>query len=224
MQIIPHPTSPTTRTNTQQDCPPPLQVNTWLLPDESYALGLAGDGLPVIARIAQGEALLAASDDNISLQALLRTIVSTAKFSSSRMSLGAIVVSRRPRAWYGLNKLIIGVDPQSLGRVILEYLENHPDQKLLVLLDNLGAGWEIEPTSLSGLIRAPQFHLFATTSPRYATRIQSLFSRMVIGPISDFNTLFNLTAPTTLTTPLAQGQFAIRHQSRWMTFSTSNPF
>jgi hypothetical protein len=188
-------------------------------PPNTYALGLAADGLPVIANITRSPAMLATGDHAASLQALLGTIAATAKFPGRQTSIGAIIVSRTPGHWHGINPMAAAVSPKRMGDILQYHMRKPSAPRLPVILDNLGAGWDIEYRSLSLLANAPQFHLVVSASPDYACRIRSIFSKILIGEIRDFPTLFDLTAPTTLTTSPANGQFAFRHQSRWLTFT-----
>ncbi|MDX9993211.1 MAG: hypothetical protein RBS68_14315 [Anaerolineales bacterium] len=188
-------------------------------PPNSYLLGLAADGLPVIANITRSPAMLATSDHAVSLQALLGTIAATAKFPGRQTSIGAVIVSRTPERWHGINPMIAAVSPKRMGDILQYHIRKPSTPRLPILLDNLGAGWNIEYRSLSLLANAPQFHLVVSASPDYACRIRSIFTKILIGEIHDFPTLFDLTAPTTLSTPLTNGQFAFRHQSRWLTFT-----
>jgi hypothetical protein len=173
----------------------------------------------VIANITRSPAMLATCDHAASLQALLGTIAATAKFPSRQTSIGAVIVSRTPERWHDINPMVAAVSPKRMGDILHYHIEKNPSQKLPVLLDNLGAGWDIEYRSLSLLANAPQFHLVVSANPHNACRFRSIFSKILVGEIRDFTTLFDLTAPTTLTTPLTNGQFAFRHQSRWLTFT-----
>jgi hypothetical protein len=175
--------------------------------------------MPVIANISRSPAMLATSDDVTSLQALLGTIAATAKFPSRQTSIGAVIVSRTPERWHGIHPRIAAISPKRMGDILQYHLEKSSAPRLPILLDNLGAGWNIEYRSLSLLANAAQFHLVVTTSPQHACRFRSLFGKILVGSISDFPILFDLTAPTTLTTPPAGGQFAFRHQSRWLFFT-----
>jgi hypothetical protein len=175
--------------------------------------------MPVIANISRSPAMLATSDDATSLQALLGTIAATAKFPSRQTSIGAIIVSRTPGRWHGINPRTAAVSPKRMGNILQYHLEKPSAPRLPILLDNLGAGWNIEYRSLSLLANAPQFHLVVTTTPHNACRFRSLFSKILVGSIADLPTLFDLTAPTTITTPPISGQFAFRHQSRWLFFT-----
>lgn len=194
-----------------------------LQPPNTYTLGLAADGLPVIANIAQSPALLATSDDAASLQALIGTIAATARFPASQTSIDAVIVSRIPGRWQSLNPRTAAVSPKRMGDILQYHLEKPSAPRLPILLDNLGAGWNIEYRSLALLARAPQFHLVVTTSPQHACHFRSIFSKILVGSISDFQTLYDLTAPTTLATPPINGQFAFRHQSRWLFFTPATP-
>ena len=111
------------------------------------------------------------------------------------------------------------VSPKRMGDILQYHMQKPSAPRLPILLDNLGAGWDIEYRSLSLLANAPQFHLIVTANPHNAYRFRSIFTKILIGEILDFPTLFDLTAPTTLTTSPTNGQFAFRHQSRWLTFT-----
>lgn len=218
MQIIPRTVIPLKKRKTLLPLSK-LQDSTYPQPPNTYALGLAADGLPVIANISRSPALLATSDDAGSLQALLGTIATTARFPGCQTSIGAVIVSRAPERWHGIHPRTAAVSPKRMGDILQYHIEKPSVPRLPVLLDNLGAGWNLDERSLSLLANAPQFHLIITTSPHNACRFRSLFSKILVGSISDFTTLFDLTAPTTLTTPPISGQFAFRHQSRWLFFT-----
>jgi hypothetical protein len=192
------------------------------LPPNTYALGLAADGLPVIANITRSPAMLATADHAASLQALLGTIAATAKFPDRQTSIGAVIISRTPERWHGINPMVAAVSPKRMGDILQYHMQKPSAPRLPVLLDNLGAGWDIEYRSLSLLANAPQFHLIVTANPHNACRFRSIFTKILVGEIADFATLFDLTAPTTLTTPPTNGQFAFRHQSRWLTFTPAS--
>ena len=196
------------------------RLYTQIQPPNSYALGLAPDGLPVIARIATTPNLLAASDDIASRQNLFATIAHTINVLA-RVS--TILVSPRTDIWDGLSPTVQLIKPARLGTALQRHLQAGTQNRLVVLLDNLGAGWNVEMRSLALLTQAPQFQVVATASPRQALGHRSLFDKIIVGQIHDFPTLFNLTAPTTLTTPPTNGQFAFRHQSRWLTFTPATP-
>jgi hypothetical protein len=220
MQIIPKTIIPVRKTKTLPSLAP-LQDS--VLPPNTYALGLAQDGLPVIANICQSPPILAASDDTASLQALLETIAATARFPAKQTSIGAVIVSRTPGRWQGIHPKTAAISPKRLGDILQYHIETHPPHRLPILLDNLGAGWNIEYRALALLANAPQFHLVVTTSPQHACRFRSLFDKILVGEIHDFSTLFDLTAPTTLTSSPTNGQFAFRRQSRWLTFTPVTP-
>ena len=192
-------------------------------PPNTYALGLAADGLPVIANITRSPAMLATGDHAASLQALLGTIAATAKFPGRQTSIGAVIVSRTPERWHGINPMVAAVSPKRMSDILRYHMQKPSAPRLPILLENIGVGWDIEYRSLSLLANAPQFHLVVSASPGYACRIRSIFSKILIGEIRDFPTLFDLTAPATLTTPLSHNQFAVRHQSRWLTFTPAAP-
>lgn len=217
MQIIPRLIPPIARTKSTKISLSQLQNSHQ--PPNTYTLGLAADGMPVIASIAQSPPILATSDDTASLQALLGTIAATARFPSRQTAMGAIIVSRTPGYWQGA----AAISPKRLGDILQSHLEKSSAPRLPILLDNLGAGWNMDYRSLALLARAPQFHLVVTTSPQYACRIRSIFNKILVGSISDFQTLYDLTAPTTLATPPINGQFAFRHQSRWLFFTPATP-
>ena len=164
--------------------------------------------------------MLATGDHAASLQALLGTIAATAKFPDRQTSIGALIVSRTPERWHGINPMVAALSPKRMGDILQYHMQKPSAPRLPILLDNLGAGWDIEYRSLSLLANAPQFHLVVSASPGYACRIRSIFTKIVVGAIADFTTLFNLTAPTTLTIPLARNQFAVRQQSNWLTFTS----
>lgn len=191
-----------------------------LQPPNSYALGLAPDGLPVIAKIATTPNLLATSDDMTNRENLLTTIAHTINVPA-RVS--AILVSRRTDIWDGISPMVQLIKPAQLGTALQRHLQSGTQNRLVVLLDNLGAGWNVEMRSLALLTQAPQFQVVATVNPRQALDYRSLFDKIIVGQIHDFSTLFDLTAPTTLTTPPAIDQFAFRHQSRWLTFTPATP-
>ncbi len=219
MQIIPSLSTQITKIQSPELSLQQLQTSTQ--PPNTYALGLAADGLPVIANITRSPAMLTTADHAASLQALLGTIAATAKFPGRQTSIGAVIVSRTPERWHGINPMVAAVSPKRMGDILQYHMQKPSAPRLPVLLDNLGAGWDIEYRSLSLLANAPQFHLVVNASPGYACRIRSIFSKIVVGAIADFTTLFNLTAPTTLTIPLARNQFAVRQQSKWLTFTTA---
>ena len=195
-------------------------LDTQLQPAGSYVLGLAPDGLPVIARIATTPSLLATSDDMTSRENLLTTIAHTINVPT-RVS--AILVSRRTDIWDGLSQTVQLIKPARLGTALQRHLQSGTQNRLVVLLDNLGAGWNVEMRSLALLTQAPQFQVVATANPRQALGHRSLFDKIIVGQIHDFPTLFDLTAPITLATPPAIDQFAFRHQSHWLTFTPATP-
>jgi hypothetical protein len=195
-------------------------LDAQLQPPASYVLGLAPDGLPVIARIATTTSLLATSDDMTSRHNLLTTIARTIN-TPARTS--AILASRWTDIWDGISPTVQLINPERLGPVLQRHLQSGSPNRMVVLLDNLGAGWSIEPRALRLLTQAPQFQVVATANPYPALRYHSLFDKILVGKINDFSTLFDLTAPTTLTTPPAIDQFAFRHQSRWLTFTPATP-
>jgi hypothetical protein len=190
-------------------------------PPNSYALGLAPDGLPIIAPLATTPALLVACDDIPSRRNLFTTIARTINVPA-RTSI--ILVTRWADMWNNIGPTVQLVRPERLGITLQRHLQSGHSHRLVVMLDSLGAGWDVEPRSLALLTRAPQFQMIATTSARRALGYRSSFGKIVIGSISsDFPTLFDLTAPTTLTTPPADGEFVFRHQSRWLTFTPATP-
>ncbi len=183
------------------------------LPEDDYLLGLAADGLPVFARIARGPNLLAASDDPARLDNLLAAILQTVNVTDA---CPVVLATRQPRRWANSRARII--PPAGIGEVVREHLQSGARHRLVLLFEGLGEGWEIDPSSLAILTRSARLHLVAAATASYARRCRSLFSKILIGDVHNFSTLFDLTAPTTLTTPPAQGQFAYRHQSRWLYF------
>jgi hypothetical protein len=195
-------------------------LDAQLQPPASYVLGLAPDGLPVIARIATTPSLLATSDDMTSRYNLLTTIARTINVPART---SAILVSRWTDIWDGISPTVQLIKPERLGPALQRHLQSENPNRLVVLLDNLGAGWDVEMRSLALLTQAPQFQVVATANPRQALGYRSLFDKILVGQIHDFPTLFDLTAPTTLTTPPAIDQFAFRHQSRWLFFTPATP-
>jgi hypothetical protein len=152
----------------------------------------------------------------ISCRNLLATIAHTINVP---VRTNAILVSRWADLWNDISPTAQLISPEQLGPALQRHLQSGSPNRLIVLLDNLGAGWDVETRSLTLLTRAPQFHVVAVTSPSRALRYRSLFGKILVGQINDFSTLFDLTAPTTLTPPPISGQFAFRHQSRWLTFT-----
>jgi hypothetical protein len=176
--------------------------------------------MPVIANISRSPAMLATSDDAASLQALLGPrLQPPPSFQAARHRLARSLSPGHQNAGTASTQEPAAVSPKRMGDILQYHLEKPSAPRLPILLDNLGAGWNIEYRSLSLLANAPQFHLVVTTSPHNACRFRSLFGKILVGSIADFPTLFDLTAPTTLTTPPAGGQFAFRHQSRWLFFT-----
>jgi hypothetical protein len=135
----------------------------------------------------------------------------------------AILVSRWTDIWDGISPTVQLIKPERLGPTLQRHLQSGSPNRLVVLLDNIGAGWSIEPRALRLLAQAPQFQVVATANPHPALIYRSIFDKILVGSISDFPTLFDLTAPTNLTTPPAINQFAFRHQSRWLTFTPATP-
>jgi hypothetical protein len=120
-------------------------LDAQLQPPASYVLGLAPDGLPVIARIATTPSLLATSDDMTSRYNLLTTIARTINVPART---SAILVSRWTDIWDGISPTV-NSSARTAGARPATPPAIWKSNRLVVLLDNLGAGWSIEPRALT---------------------------------------------------------------------------
>ena len=100
--------------------------------------------------------------------------------------------------------------------------------------------WALSPKTVQELASRPSVKLLITAQPADALSLQrslpkdfekplpnnrgmalAAFSKMILGHISDPQQKNALAHLTPLTTQLEYGQFALRHQSRWLIFTTA---
>jgi hypothetical protein len=93
----------------------------------------------------------------------------------------------------------------------------------LIVIDDIRPEWGITPEILLALAVNPGISLFITTFPEYAAslahNIQS--ARIVIGNLTRKHAECVLGSTPLLEQRLSSGQFAVRHQSQWLIFSTA---
>jgi len=155
----------------------------------------------------------------------LLALACTAALTSYHLGLAdPLVVTACPRAWAHVirhDRILLPVQFQQA----IPYLQTHKAGNRkhgLVIIDDLTPNFDIAAEDLLGLAASPHLNLLVTTAPEYAAplahSIQS--ARLVIGNLRREHSRTILGNIPPLEQVLAYGQFAIRHQSRWLVFST----
>lgn len=135
-----------------------------------------------------------------------------------------LVVTASPRFWAHVvrqDRILLPVQFQQAIPYLQLYKSGNRKHGLIII-DDLAPSFEITAEDLLGLAASPHLNLLVTTQPEYAaTLAHSIQSaRLVIGNLSREHSGAVLGNTPPLEQYLAYGQFAIRHRSRWLVFST----
>ena len=196
----------------------------------SYYLGAefnqANGLVPVMCYATRSPIILATAeyDGANNLSPLAKTAAITgSKLNDNRMSV--LVVTPCPESWmYTIShqNILLPVQfHQLLPR--LQAWQPEGERHGLIVIDDIRPEWGITPEILLALAANPGISLLITTFPEYASSlahsIQS--ARIVIGNLTRKHAACVLGSTPLLEQQLSYGQFPVRHQSRWLTFSTA---
>ena len=206
-------------------------------PAGCYYIGLADDGLPVLGshRI---PVLLATSDFGNGLLSLSQTAVATATVFN-RSSLNLIVVTEAPGIWQNRARTVHPGQVPDLRQAIQRW-QPVKNQWLLIIMDRFSLRWGLSLGAIQELASMPFVNLLITAQPVDALNLLNrlpkdfekqlpnnrgvalaTFSKLILGHINNPQIKNALAHLTPLTTNLEYGQFALRHQSRWLIFTTA---
>ncbi|MCG2785142.1 MAG: hypothetical protein L6461_08565 [Anaerolineae bacterium] len=182
--------------------------------------------VPVMCSTARSPIVLATAeyDGADSLLPLAKTAAITAsKLDDNRMAV--LVVTPSPESWmYSISHQNILL-PVQFHQLLPRLQAWQPDGERhgLIVIEDIRQEWGITPEILLALAANPGISLFITTFPEYASSlahsIQS--ARIIIGNLTRKHAACVLGSTPLLEQQLSYGQFAVRHQSRWLTFSTA---
>lgn len=179
--------------------------------------------MPILCSPARNPFVLATAeyDGTDSLLALAYTAALT---SCHLGQADPLVVTATPQIWTHAIRQDRILLPAQFQQAI-PYLQAHkPGNRKygLLIIDDLAPNFGITAEDLLGLAASPHLSLLVTTLPEYAASlahsIQS--ARLVIGNLRREHSRAILGNIPPLDQVLCYGQFAIRHQSRWVVFST----
>lgn len=200
-------------------------------------MGLAEDGLPVLGSY-RIPIIVASSDYDNGLISLAQTVVATATHFN-RANLNLIVITENLGMWQNRARSIVPAQASAFIQLLQNWrpMEN---QRLLIVFDGYSQRWGLSSRVLFDLASMPVLNLFITARPSDALELQSnlpaevdmllpdrrgmtrsAFCKMILGHINDNRTKNALAHLTPLTTKLEYGQFALRHKSRWLIFTTA---
>ncbi len=182
--------------------------------------------VPVMCSALRSPIVLATAEydgaNNLSLLAKTAAITAN-KLYDNRMSV--LVVTPSPESWMYFishqNILLPVQFHQLLPR--LQAWQPEGERHGLIVIEDIRPEWGITPEILLALAANPGISLFITTFPEYAAslahNIQS--ARIVIGNLTRKHAECVLGSTPLLEQQFPYGQFAVRHQSRWLIFSTA---
>lgn len=181
------------------------------------------NGLMPILCSARSPFVLATAEQD-GTDSLLALAITAALTSCYLGQADPLVVTATPRVWANVIRYDRILRPAQFQQTI-PYLQTHKSGNRkhgLIIIDDLVPNFEITAEDLLGLAASPRLNLLVTALPEYATSlahsIQS--AHLVIGNLRREHSKAILGNIPPLEQYLAYGQFAIRHQSRWLVFST----
>jgi hypothetical protein len=204
-------------------------------PPGSYYLGEAdADGLVVVANPLT-RIVLAVGAESCGLIALGHTAAATALgLPGNRM--GLVVVTERPDHWPASVPGVQVFMPEQFGELVSRLMVWHSgDLRLLVILDDISAAWELVAADIQTLTHNPAASVLILTRPDFGAVCQEkLPSEYVVQEAggNPYKVKFLVTAygqgsqqmaPLPgISDSLGYGQFAARIQSRWIAFTAAN--
>jgi hypothetical protein len=179
--------------------------------------------MPILCSSGRSPFVLATAEQD-GTDSLLALAITAALTSCHLGQADPLVVTATPRVWANVIRYDRILRPAQFQQAI-PYLQTHkPGNRKhgLIIIDDLVPNFEITAQDLLGLAASSRLNLLVTALPEYsaplAHSIQS--ARLVIGNLSREHSRAVLGNTPPLEQYLAYGQFAIRHQSRWLVFST----
>ncbi len=179
--------------------------------------------LPVLCSPGRSPFILATAEQD-GTNSLLALAITAALTSCHLGQADPLVVTATPRVWANVIRHDRILRPAQFQQAI-PYLQKykHGNRRHgLIIIDDLVPSFEITAEDLLGLAASPRLNLLVTALPEYAASlahsIQS--AHLVIGNLRREHSKAILGSIPPLEQYLAYGQFAIRHQSRWLVFST----